>query len=37
MTVESENKVCAINKTSRMELGCAKMTVERDSQACGMH
>ena len=34
MTVESENKVCAIHKTSRMDLRCAKMTVKSESQAC---
>ena len=37
MTVESERKVYAMHKTSRMEAGYAKVTVKSKSQVCGMH
>ena len=32
-TVESENKVCGIYEKSRVELGCALMTLESGSKS----
>ena len=32
MTLKSEIKVC---ETSRMEVGCATMTVENENKVCG--
>ena len=36
MTLKIKNKVCGMQKTSRMELGCVIMTVKDKSTVCGM-
>ena len=35
MTVKNERQICEMDKYSKMELGCAIMTVER--KICRMH
>ena len=37
MTVGSEKKDWAMNKISRTELKCARVTVEKESQVYEMH
>ena len=36
MTLKSKSKVYRLNKKSRMELGCAVMTLKSKNKVCGM-
>ena len=36
MTIKSKNKVCGMQKKSRMELGCAIMALKGKSKVCGL-